>query len=200
MVPAQAKVSRKRWANLRSDLAAAIDASGLLPMLKTAGVELDRRLEEPVTGAHRPAGSPRPLAFRPLGEPARDPAGGRRRCRDRTLHRGAPCGNPDPQPWCPAPQRGTDLEHPVCAKTRLEPVRRRGADEQTGANSRALGAASGLLPRGCRSAPRLVCDARPARRAGAGKSAGAADAAIAGRPYPFRRDGGLFRGDRCRIA
>jgi integrase len=40
MVPAQAKVSRKRWANLRSDLAAAIDASCLLPMLKTAGVEL----------------------------------------------------------------------------------------------------------------------------------------------------------------
>ncbi len=38
MVPAQAQVSRKRWANLRSDLAAAIDASGLQPMLKTAGV------------------------------------------------------------------------------------------------------------------------------------------------------------------
>ena len=41
MVPAQAKVSRKRWANLRSDLAAAIEASGLRPMLKTAGVDLD---------------------------------------------------------------------------------------------------------------------------------------------------------------
>jgi hypothetical protein len=40
-VPAQAKVSRKRWANLRSDLAAAIGASGLQPMLKTADVELD---------------------------------------------------------------------------------------------------------------------------------------------------------------
>ena len=52
MVPAQAKVSRKRWANLRSDLAAAIDASGLLPMLKTAGVELDEdwaRLLQAVT-------------------------------------------------------------------------------------------------------------------------------------------------------
>ncbi len=52
MVPAQAKVSRKRWANLRSDLAAAFDASGLLPMLKTAGVELDdawTRLLQPVT-------------------------------------------------------------------------------------------------------------------------------------------------------
>ena len=46
MVPAQAKVSRKRWANLRSDLAAAIEASGLRPMLKTAGVELDERLEQ----------------------------------------------------------------------------------------------------------------------------------------------------------
>jgi integrase len=41
MVPIQAKVSRKRWANLRSDLAAAFDASGLRPMLKTAEIELD---------------------------------------------------------------------------------------------------------------------------------------------------------------
>lgn len=40
MVPIQAKVSRKRWANLRSDLAAAIGASGLRPMLHTATVEL----------------------------------------------------------------------------------------------------------------------------------------------------------------
>ena len=40
MVPIQAKVSRKRWANLRSDLAAAIAASGLRPMLKTSSVEL----------------------------------------------------------------------------------------------------------------------------------------------------------------
>jgi len=41
MVPAGAKISAKRWANLRSDLAAAIAASGLLPMLKTANVDLD---------------------------------------------------------------------------------------------------------------------------------------------------------------
>ena len=40
MVPIQAKVSRKRWANLRSDLAAAINASGFRPMLKTSSVEL----------------------------------------------------------------------------------------------------------------------------------------------------------------
>jgi integrase len=40
MVPMQAKVSRKRWANLRSDLSAAIAASGLRPMLKTATVAL----------------------------------------------------------------------------------------------------------------------------------------------------------------
>jgi len=39
-LPIQAKVSRKRWANLRSDLAAAVDASGLIPMIKTASVEL----------------------------------------------------------------------------------------------------------------------------------------------------------------
>src|SRR6516165_9725667 len=38
MVPAAAKISAKRWANLRSDLAAAIAASGLLPMLKTSDV------------------------------------------------------------------------------------------------------------------------------------------------------------------
>jgi integrase len=40
-VPAEAQVSRKRWANLRSDLASAIEASGLRPMLKTTGVELN---------------------------------------------------------------------------------------------------------------------------------------------------------------
>jgi hypothetical protein len=40
MVPAQLKVSRKRWANLRSDLSAAITASGLVEMLKTVEVEL----------------------------------------------------------------------------------------------------------------------------------------------------------------
>jgi hypothetical protein len=40
MVPIQAKISRKRWANLRSDLSAAIAASGLVQMLKTSTVEL----------------------------------------------------------------------------------------------------------------------------------------------------------------
>jgi integrase len=52
MVPAQAKVSPRRWANLRSDLAAAIDLSGLCPMLKTADVALDEtwsRLMQEVT-------------------------------------------------------------------------------------------------------------------------------------------------------
>jgi integrase len=39
-VPAQAGVSAKRWANLRSDLSAAIAASGLRPILKTAQLEL----------------------------------------------------------------------------------------------------------------------------------------------------------------
>src|SRR6266851_8100263 len=41
VVPARAKVSAKRWANLRSDLTAAIRASGLRPMLKTGDVGLD---------------------------------------------------------------------------------------------------------------------------------------------------------------
>jgi hypothetical protein len=38
VVPLQAKVSRKRWANLRSDIAAAIAASGLQTMLKTSDI------------------------------------------------------------------------------------------------------------------------------------------------------------------
>lgn len=41
MVPARAKISPKRWANLRSDLAAALKTSGLRPMLGTADVDLD---------------------------------------------------------------------------------------------------------------------------------------------------------------
>ena len=41
MVPARAQISPKRWANLRSDLAAAIRASELRPMLKTADLALD---------------------------------------------------------------------------------------------------------------------------------------------------------------
>jgi integrase len=45
IVPLQAKVSRKRWANLRSDIAAAIAASGLQPMLKTFGVECNSEWE-----------------------------------------------------------------------------------------------------------------------------------------------------------
>lgn len=40
MVPARAKISPKRWSNLRADLAAAIAASGLRPMLRMADVAL----------------------------------------------------------------------------------------------------------------------------------------------------------------
>src|SRR5258705_12343310 len=39
-----ARVSAKRRANLRSDLAAAIEASGMHPMLKTGALELDAAL------------------------------------------------------------------------------------------------------------------------------------------------------------
>ena len=46
VVPLQAKVSRKRWNNLRSDLAAAIAASDLLPMLKTSDLKLSEDWEE----------------------------------------------------------------------------------------------------------------------------------------------------------
>jgi integrase len=48
VVPLQAKVSRKRWTNLRSDLAAAIAESNLLPMLKTADLKLSDEWEEPL--------------------------------------------------------------------------------------------------------------------------------------------------------
>lgn len=41
MVPAEAKVSAKRWANRRSDLAAAFAACGLMPVMKTAKVKPD---------------------------------------------------------------------------------------------------------------------------------------------------------------
>ena len=40
MVPAEAKISAKRWANRRSDLAAAFAACGLMPVLKTSKVKL----------------------------------------------------------------------------------------------------------------------------------------------------------------
>jgi integrase len=51
VVPLQAKVSRKRWANLRSDIAAAIAASGLQPMLKTADVEPDQHWDRVLEAA-----------------------------------------------------------------------------------------------------------------------------------------------------
>src|SRR5437867_12403924 len=50
MVPIEARVSAKRWANLRSDLAAAIDASSLIPMLKTAGLPVDPAWEKRLAG------------------------------------------------------------------------------------------------------------------------------------------------------
>jgi integrase len=50
IVPARAKISPKRWANIRSDLAAAIDASGR-PMLKTAEIELDGAWRQLLTDA-----------------------------------------------------------------------------------------------------------------------------------------------------
>jgi integrase len=51
VVPAQAKISRKRWANLRSDVAAAIAASGLRPMLQTARVALSSLWQQVLSGA-----------------------------------------------------------------------------------------------------------------------------------------------------
>jgi hypothetical protein len=51
IVPAWAKVTRKRWANLRSDLAAAINASGLRPMVKTRDLDLDDIWSDLLTSA-----------------------------------------------------------------------------------------------------------------------------------------------------
>jgi integrase len=45
-VPGTETMSAKRWANLRSDLAGAIAASGLRPMLRTVDVELDQAWHE----------------------------------------------------------------------------------------------------------------------------------------------------------
>ena len=53
MVPVRAKISAKRWANLRSDLAAAIGATGLQPMLKTADVKPDESWSELLTDADK---------------------------------------------------------------------------------------------------------------------------------------------------
>jgi len=52
VVPLQAKVSRKRWANLRSDIAAAIAASGLQPTLKTSGIEPDQNWMQLIAAAN----------------------------------------------------------------------------------------------------------------------------------------------------
>lgn len=51
LVPAEAQVSAKRWSNLRSDLAAAVGASGLIPMLRTAGLPVDAAWEALLGGA-----------------------------------------------------------------------------------------------------------------------------------------------------
>ena len=51
VVPFQAKVTRKRWANLRSDLAAAIAASGVQPMLKTSDIKPTGAWEELLNAA-----------------------------------------------------------------------------------------------------------------------------------------------------
>ena len=53
IVPARAKISPKRWANLRSDLTAAIRASGLRPMFKSAKLELDPAWSSVLASADR---------------------------------------------------------------------------------------------------------------------------------------------------
>src|SRR5262249_31758631 len=50
LLQAEAYASARRWPNLRSPLASAIDASGILPMLKTAGLTLDPAWEKLLAG------------------------------------------------------------------------------------------------------------------------------------------------------
>ena len=68
MVAAQAKVSRKRWANIRSDLATAIEASGLRPMVRTANVKLDGAWAA-ASGAKPKNASVMPCRASPVGRP-----------------------------------------------------------------------------------------------------------------------------------
>jgi hypothetical protein len=91
VVPMQAKVSRKRWANLRSDLAAAIATSGLQPMLKTAGVEPSNKWQTLLDAADD---KERPLPARPVGQPTAGHAGRDRRCGPRALLLGTGGGEP----------------------------------------------------------------------------------------------------------
>ena len=177
MVPAQAKVSRKRWANLRSDLAAAFDASGLRPMLRTAGVELAGdwiRLFQPVTDLRVRNGLSRFArwaSLRRITPEAVDDAVIERFVAElqaasliRNIH---------------AQHRSVDRPGISCVLCNPpQPHRRRGAGEQAGADTSAVGAASSLLPSRYRPVPRLVRHARPARRASAGQSPCTADARL----------------------
>ena len=163
MVPAQAKVSRKRWANLRSDLAAAIEASGLRPMLKTAGVDLDENwssLFQTITdqrvrnGLSRLARWASQCRFAPE---AVDDAVIERFIADleaaslirniRNLHRSVT----------------TSWNTLVRLQAGARLADRRGADPQSGAEASAVGAAASRLPGGCRPPSRLGRNAEPAR-------------------------------------
>ena len=104
VVPMQAKVSRKRWANLRSDLAAAIATSGLQPMLKTAGVEPSKVADTP-RRRRRQGDKERPLQARPVGQPAAGQPRRDRRCGPRALLLGTGSGEPRAQHPLPAARR-----------------------------------------------------------------------------------------------
>ena len=196
MVPARAKVSPKRWANLRSDLAAAIEASGLRPMLKTADLDLDEawsRLLAPADQRIRHGLS----RFARWASLRRIAPRGRRRRHDRPLHRRTGCGDPGQKSsaTCPAPsrRRGTPLYGSIralgCGPLRCRPtgLRRPGfLGSSFPARSRTMSSDT---------SPGRPCPTRSPR--GRGQGPRTAEPAPAANAHPFGREcGGCGRDPR----
>ena len=196
MVPARAQISRKRWANLRSDLAAAIEASGLLPMLKTSDVELDevwtrllataeRRVR---LGLGRFAGWASLRGITPEAVDASTIARFGAELEGATLIRNL---------RLPSPRGREGVERPGRTSSGCWAAAGRGANRYPYAKPDGLAAASSLVPGGRGAAPRLGCGARPTCGWGSGSGAGIAVAAPEADPYPFGDEcGGCRRGPR----
>ena len=150
MVPARAKISRKRWANLRSDLAAAIEASGLLPMLKTADLDLDEVWTRLLAAAdprirHGLSRFARWASLRRIAPETVDDE------HDRPLRRRTRCGDPDQESWLPAPHSREDVERPCAAPSGRWSAAGCGAKQQACTDPDSLAAAPSLVPGGCRA-------------------------------------------------
>jgi hypothetical protein len=196
MVPAQAKVSAKRWANLRSDLAAAIEASGLRPMLKTKAIKLDASwssLLQPVTDQRVRNGLSRLARWASRYQIA--PAMVDDAVIERFIAQSGG-GKPGPGHSRFAPWRRGQLERPCSSAAGTRLANGPCAEQQAGAKAGVVERAAGLLPSGRRSLSRLGRHAGPPRREGAGKRARPAHAAFAARPHPLGGDRGCRRRGR----